>query len=169
MYRDIPEDLRSLIEPVLHDFGCELVDAVVRRSSKDGLLRVVIDDRDGSGRVSIENLETASREIEVQLDAADYMTGRYRLEVSSPGLDRILAREKDFTAAIGNQVQIQTRTAMDGRRKFKGTLLDFSAGAACVEIDGQHTSIPFEAIEKANTIYQFSRDDFAGSPNEVPE
>ncbi len=163
MYRDISEDLRSLIEPVLHDLGCELVDVVVRRSSKEGLLRVVIDQQDGSGRVSIESIETASREIEVQLDAADYMAGRYRLEVSSPGLDRILAREKDFAAAVGDQVQIQTRSAVDGRRKFKGTLLDFTAGDAVVDVDGQHTSISIEEIEKANTIYQFSRDDFAGS------
>ncbi len=163
MYRDIPDDLKRLVEPVLHDLGCELVDIVLRRTSKDGLLRVVIDDQNGSDRVSIANIEAASREIEVQLDAADYMTGRYRLEVSSPGLDRILAREKDFAAAIGDQIQVHTRNAIDGRRKFKGTLIDFTAQVAGVEVDGQRTSIPFEEIEKANTIYQFSREDFADS------
>ncbi len=165
MYRDIPDDLRSLVEPVLHDLGCELVDVVLRRTAKDGLLRVVIDNVSGDGRVAIDSIEAASREIEVQLDAADYMTGRYRLEVSSPGLDRVLAREKDFAASVGEQVQLQTRRAIEGRRKFKGTLLAFEDEHAVVEVDGQHTSIPFEAIEKANTIYQFSRDDFAGAPD----
>lgn len=163
MYRDIPDDLKQLIEPVLDDLGCELVDVIVRRTQKDGLLRVIIDDIAGDGRVSIENIEAASREIEVQLDAADYMTGRYRLEVSSPGLDRILAREKDFEAAQGEQVQVQTRRPLEGRKKFKGTLVAFEAGTARIDIDGTPTSIAFEEIEKANLIYQFTADDFAGT------
>jgi len=163
VYRDIPEDLKRLVEPVLDDLGCELVDVVVRRTAKDGLLRVVIDNASGDGRVSIDSIESASREIEVQLDAADYMTGRYRLEVSSPGLDRILAREKDFEAAVGERVQLQTRFAIEGRKRFKGKLVGFEGRSAAIEVDGQTVSIPFETIEKANTIYQFSRSDFSGA------
>ncbi|MCP5040748.1 MAG: ribosome maturation factor RimP [bacterium] len=146
----------------MHELDCELVDLVVRRGASDGLVRIVIDNTNGNGRVSIDNIEAASREIEVQLDAADFMTGRYRLEVSSPGLDRTLAREKDFKAAVGSHVNLTTRRPIESRKRFKGTLKGFEGGTARVEVDGRETEIPFEEIEKANTVYQFSRDDFAG-------
>jgi ribosome maturation factor RimP len=96
IYRDIPEDLRALIEPVVHEHGCELVDVEVARGQGKGLLRIVVDTPQADGRVPIERCVAISREVETLLDAADAMPGAYQLEVSSPGLDRVLAREKDF-------------------------------------------------------------------------
>ena len=130
MYRDIPEDLRGLIEPVVTDHDCELVDVEVVRGSGPGLLRVTIDNGQGDGRVAVERCAEVSREIATQLDAADAMSGSYRLEVSSPGLDRTLAREKDFVAACGSEVKVRTRRPLDGRRRFKGVLVDFREGVA---------------------------------------
>lgn len=161
VYRDIPEDLKALIEPVLHELECELVDVVVRRGASQGLVRVVIDNLSGDGRVSIDNIASASREIEVQLDAADFMSGRHHLEVTSPGLDRTLAREKDFQTAVGSRVNLVTRRPISARKRYKGILKGFADGMVRVEVDGRETQIPFEEIEKANTIYQFSRDDFS--------
>jgi ribosome maturation factor RimP len=162
MYRDIPDNLRSLIEPIVEERGCELVDVEIRRAAGEGLLRLVIDSKTGDGRVPISTCEEVSREVEAQVDAADWMPGRYRLEVSSPGLDRVLAREKDFVAARGMQVKIQTRRPVGTRRRFKGVLVDFIDGVARVDVDGDELEIPFEEVEKANSLYQFSRDDFAG-------
>ena len=166
MYHDIPEDLRLLIEPIVDECSCELVDVVVQRSASEGLIRIVIDHKNGDGRVSIENIESVSREVGVQLDAADFMSGRYRLEVTSPGLDRVLAREKDFIAATGSQVKLQTRRPIESRKrfrkKFKGTLKSFEDGIAQIEVDNEIVQIPFGEVEKANSIYQFSREDFAG-------
>ena len=165
MYRDIPESLRCLVEPVVEEHGCELVDVEIRRAATEGLVRLVIDSAAGDGRVPISTCEAVSREVEAQLDAADWMPGRYRLEVSSPGLDRVLAREKDFVAARGMQVKIKTRRPLGMRRRFKGVLVEFSDGVARVEVDGEELAIPFEEVEKANSLYQFSRDDFAGKPS----
>ena len=123
---------------------------------------MVIDHIDGDGRVSIESIESISREIGDQLDAADFMTGRYQLEVSSPGLDRILAREKDFVAALGSKVSLQTRRPIESRRRFKGVLTGFEDGIARLEVDSGEVEIPFREVEKANSIYQFSREDFVG-------
>ncbi len=162
MYHDIPEDLKLLVEPVVQECDCELVDVVVRRSTAEGLIRIVIDQVSGDGRVSIESIESIAREVEVQLDAADYMSGRYRLEVSSPGLDRILAREKDFVAALGSKVSLQTRRPIESRKRFKGILMGFEDGIARLEVESGEVQIPFGEVEKANSIYQFSRDDFAG-------
>ncbi|MBW2293709.1 MAG: ribosome maturation factor RimP [Deltaproteobacteria bacterium] len=171
MYHDIPEDLRLLVEPIVHDYDCELVDVIERRSAAEGLIRIIIDQVSGDGRVSIENIESISREVEVQLDASDYMMGatmtgaksaNYRLEVSSPGLDRILAREKDFVAAVGSKVSLQTRRPIESRKRFKGMLMGFENGFARLEVESGEVQIPFGEVEKANSIYQFSRDDFAG-------
>jgi ribosome maturation factor RimP len=180
VYRDIPEELRMLIEPVVEGSGLELVDVMITRGGRPQLLRVTIDTPQGDGRVSVERCADVSREIETQLDAADVVSGEYRLEVSSPGLDRLLAREKDFAAACGSEVQIQTRRPqkdfaaacgsevqiqtrrpLDGRRRFRGRLLEFDRGVAKLTVDGREVDIPFEEVAKANTVYQFTRADFA--------
>ncbi len=161
MYRDIPEDLRALIEPVVVDHGCELVDVEVSKGAGQGLLRVTIDRTEGDGLVSIDCCAQVSRELQTLLDVADAIGGAYRLEVSSPGLDRILAREKDFSAACGEEVKIRTRRPLEGRRRFRGLLIAFEGECVRVEVDGKPVEIPFDEIEKANMIYEFSRADFA--------
>jgi ribosome maturation factor RimP len=160
VYRDIPERLRELVEPVVEDHGFELVDIEFFRGA--GILRVIIDTTMGDGRVPVDRCAEVSREIESQLDAADAIPGRYRLEVSSPGLDRMLAREKDFAASRGMEVKLRTRRPLNGRRRFRGVLAEFEDGVLRLLVDGALTEIPFEEVEKANRVYEFSRVDFAG-------
>jgi ribosome maturation factor RimP len=165
VYQDIPEDLRRLIEPVVADHGCELVDVEsVTSSSRTGVLRITVDRTEGDGRVPVESCAGISREIGTQLDANDAIPGSYNLEVSSPGLDRRLAREKDFVAACGQQIKLKTRRPVGGRRKFKGRLIEFSDGIAVLSIDGgadgEALRIPFAEIEKANSMYEFTNADF---------
>jgi ribosome maturation factor RimP len=163
VYRDIPEELRILIEPIVEDAGFELVDIVQKRGRHPWLLRAVIDTPTGDGRVSIERCADVSREIGTHLDATDAISAPYRLEVSSPGLDRPLAREKDFVAACGSQVRVETERPQDGRRRFRGRLTGFDDGIVRVEVDGREFSIPISEVSQANTIYEFTREDFAGS------
>jgi len=163
VYHDIPDDLRALIEPVVADHGFELVDVVVARGSGPGAVRVTIDSKEGDGLVPVNVLADVSREIETQLDANETFAENYRLEVSSPGLDRTLAREKDFVAACGEEVKVKTRRPLDGRRRFKGALIDFKDGIARVAVDGREIEIPFDEIEKANKLYKFSRADFSAA------
>src|SRR5262245_57366771 len=160
VYRDIPEELRVLIEPVVADAGLELVDALLTRGRAPWLLRVTIDTPEGDGRVPIEDCARVSREIGSQLDAADAIPVSYRLEVSSPGLDRMLAREKDFSAACGAEVALETRRPQDGRRRFRGTLLAFEAGVARLLVDGVEVAIALDAVSKPDSIYRFTRADF---------
>jgi ribosome maturation factor RimP len=149
-----------LIEPVVDDHGCELVDVEVARNQGKGLLRITIDNPNSDGRVPIERCVAVSREIETLLDAADTMPGAYQLEVSSPGLDRVLGREKDFVAACGQEVRLRTRRPIEGRRRFRGRLKAFEQGALRVDVDGEEALIPFDEVEKANTIYEFTSADF---------
>ena len=160
MYRDIPEELKNAIEPVVLEHALELMDVQTTRDRGMTVLRVTLDTVEGDGRIPVDLLAKVSREVESVLDASEIMEDGYRLEVSSPGLDRMLAREKDFTAACGNQVKLMTRRPLDGRRRFRGELLDFSNGVAELMVDGKRMGIPFDAIERANSIYAFSSADF---------
>jgi ribosome maturation factor RimP len=181
MYRDIPEDLRRLIEPVVEDHGFELMN-IENVGAGPALLRITIDRPAGDGRVPVEQLAAVSREIDTQLTTVDSdassggtsigqaISGSYRLEVSSPGLDRMLAREKDFAAACGNEVKLKTRRPLDGRRRFRGKLVDYKNGVAHVAVDGDEVLIPFVEVEKANTVYTFSSADFnGGDPDRVSD
>jgi ribosome maturation factor RimP len=161
MYRDIPEELRRLVEPVVDAASLELVDAVLARGRPPWCLRVTVDNPSGDGRVPIERCAAVSRELSTHLDAADAIPVAYRLEVSSPGLDRMLAREKDFAAACGAEVALETRRPLEGRRRFRGTLFAFEDGIARLRVDGVEVGIPFDAVAKAHTIYRFTRADFA--------
>ena len=161
MYSDIPDDLRRLVEPVVEGAGFELVDVAFRRGRRPWLVRVTVDTRESDGRVPVERCAEVSREIETHLDTADAIPGSYRLEVSSPGLDRVLAREKDFSAACGSEVQLETRRPVEGRRRFRGRLLGFETGVARLSVDGDEFGIPFAEVAKARVVYEFSRADFA--------
>jgi ribosome maturation factor RimP len=171
IYRDIPEELRALIEPIVDEHECELVDVDVARNRGRGLLRITVDNPNGDGRVAITRCAAISREIETLLDAADSMPGAYQLEVSSPGLDRVLGREKDFDAAISQQVKLQTRRPIEGRKRYRGRLESVESGVLKMKVDGlgggddgvgrDEVLIPIEDVEKANLIYEFTSADFA--------
>ena len=148
----------------MDEHDCELVDVEVTHPRGPGLLRIVVDSRAGDGRVSIERCAAISRELSTIFDAADVMPGAYRLEVSSPGLDRVLTRERDFEAAVGKEIRVQTRRPLEGRKRFRGRLVSFEAGVVKMNVDGDPALIPFDEIEKANTIYEFTRADFAKEP-----
>jgi ribosome maturation factor RimP len=161
LYRDIPEEMRALIEPIVDDFGLELVDIERRQGRAPWQLRVVVDTCDGDGRVPVDTCAEVSREVGACLDAADAIPVSYRLEVSSPGLDRVLAREKDFERAVGREVRVETHAPVDGRRRFRGRLTGFDGRAARLEVDGREVVVPFAAVRRANAVYAFSKDDFA--------
>jgi ribosome maturation factor RimP len=169
MYQDIPEPLRALVEPVVHDHGFELVDAEVARGPSGSVVRVVIDTREGDGRVPIDDCAAVSRELETCLDAEGLVSLPYTLEVSSPGLDRVLAREKDFLAACGREVKIETRRPLDGRRRFRGELLSFADGRARVRVDGVPVEIDFAEVAKARQVYEFTSADFAKRDKKAKE
>lgn len=165
MYRDIPPELCRLIEPIVEANGFELVDLTLRRGRPPWLLRLVIDTPQGDGRVPVDRCAAVSREVGTQLDAEDAIERSYRLEVTSPGLDRVLAREKDFAAAVGCEVSLETRRPLDGRRRFRGRLERFEEGLATLRVDGAQLSVPFDEVARGHRVYEITPADFAGSGN----
>ena len=163
MYGDIPAAMRELIEPIVTAHGLELVDVERHQGRAPWRVRVIVDTAAGDGRVAIGRCAELSRELGVNFDAQDTIPVAYLLEVSSPGFDRVLAREKDFERALGSEVKIETRAPIDGRRRFKGTLTAFEGGAASVAVDGQAFRIPFAAVARANKVHHFTPADFSGT------
>jgi ribosome maturation factor RimP len=160
VYADIPTDLRRLIEPIVEDHGLELVDVEFARGRPPWRLRVVVDNPAMDGRVPVDRCAEVSRELGARLDAAGAIETRYLLEVTTPGFDRVLAREKDFVAACGAEVRVETRRPLEGRRRFRGRLSAFEGGTLRIAVEGRPVAIPFAEVAKANCVYEFTREDF---------
>jgi ribosome maturation factor RimP len=161
VYSDIPPELRALIEPIVQHHGYELVDVEVRRGRPPWLVRITIDTQRGDGRVPIDRCADVSREVGTQLDAEDAIERTYRLEVSSPGLNRVLARERDFATACGCEVSLETRRPLDGRRRFRGRLESFENRLARMLVDGVAYEVPFDEVARAHRVYDVTAADFA--------
>ena len=110
----------AIAEPVLADLGYRLVR--VRISGSAGCTVQIMAER-ADGMMAIEDCETASRALSPVLDVADPIEGAYRLEISSPGIDRPLVRRSDFDRYAGHLAQVETLVPIDGRRRFRGELL----------------------------------------------
>src|SRR5258705_3689048 len=132
--REVSAAIEKLIEPVLARLGYELVLLQYQRDRGGHVLRLFVDKVDGSG-VTLDGCAEVSREVGTLLEVEDPLADRYHLEVSSPGLNRPLVKEKDFVKYAGQKVKAVTHEAIDGRKTFAGTLLGMDDGKVVIEID----------------------------------
>jgi ribosome maturation factor RimP len=131
----------TIVEPVLDGIGYRLVR--IKISGLEGCTVQIMAERP-DGTMTIEDCETVSRTLSPVLDVADPIERAYRLEVSSPGIDRPLVRRSDFERHAGNRVRVETAVAIEGRRRFRGLLLGADGDAARIRRDD---AAPGEAAE----------------------
>lgn len=144
----VREEVERLVLPILEEEGMELVDIEYKMKRGRGILRLYIDKPDG---VKIDDCERVSKKIDSILDKSDIIRGRYLLEVSSPGLDRPLKREKDFKRFMGRLVKVKTFSPIDNQKTFVGILKDYREGKVTLESrEGKIIQIALENIAKAN-------------------
>lgn len=124
----------SLVEPALVDLGFRLVRVHIMGGGKDSRILQIMAERP-DGTISIDDCETISKQLSPMLDVADMISVAYRLEVSSPGIDRPLVRPSDFEDWAGYEAKIELSQPVDGRRRFKGTLEGYEAGEVRIECD----------------------------------
>ena len=122
----------AIVEPVLEGLGYRLVR--VRVSGTDGCTVQVMAERP-DGSMTIEDCETCSRTLSPVLDANDPVDRAYRLELSSPGIDRPLVRQSDFNRYANHEVKIEMSVAVDGRKRFRGQLLGAEGNLARIVRD----------------------------------
>jgi ribosome maturation factor RimP len=122
----------AIIEPALEDRGFRLVRVAI--SGAEGKTVQVMAER-ADGTMTIEDCEAISRDISPLLDVHDPIAGSYRLEVSSPGIDRPLVRPSDFEDWAGYEAKIELKEPIEGRKRFRGTLQGFADGEVRIEVD----------------------------------
>ena len=142
-------ELAKLLEPTVERLGYELADLEVRLGNKGGLVRVTIDKPDG---IDLEDCEKVSLAVSALLDVEDPVPGNYNLEVSSPGLDRKLTKMEHFQRFAGETVKVQMRFPIEGRRRFRGTLVSTDDENIVVEVDGESHSLPLATIDTARLV-----------------
>ncbi|HTQ83671.1 MAG TPA: ribosome maturation factor RimP, partial [Pseudolabrys sp.] len=128
----LPARVAAIAEPVLEGLGYRLVR--VRVSSADGCTVQIMAERP-DGTMAVEDCETVSRALSPVLDMADPIDRAYRLEISSPGIDRPLVRLSDFDRYAGHAVKIETEVPIEGRKRFRGTLVGTEGEAARLRRD----------------------------------
>ena len=144
--------LWTLIDPVVQAEGYELVDLDFVRGKKASQVRIFVDRPEGG--IGVDECSRLSGVLGNLLDVEDSVKGSYQLEVSSPGIDRPLVKQRDFERAAGRTVKLKCDLPVEGRRNFTGTLLEVDDKGTLVVDCGEDTtvSIPWDCIARANLV-----------------
>lgn len=146
--------LWDLFEPVVNGMGYELIEIEYQPNPKYGVLRLFIDKESG---IQVEDCSAVSRQISAVIDVEDPVSGKFNLEISSPGMDRPLRRAEDFQQFSGEVVKIKTSMAFEGQRNFKGILKGLEEDLVIVECDDKEVRLPITAIDKARLVPDFDK------------
>ena len=140
------DQLRELLAPVVAGLGYQLWELEFMPRSGGGLLRLYID---SPGGITVDDCERVSHGVSETLDAADPIPSHYTLEVSSPGLDRVLRTREHFERFAGERVKLEMMQPIEGRKRFAGRLLDVGESEITLELESGRISLPIEDIHRA--------------------
>ncbi len=145
--------VEKIFEPIQGIDGLELVDIEYVKEGENYCLRVFIDK---PGGIVLEDCKMVNEELSQGLDREDPIPQSYTLEVSSPGLDRPLKKEKDYVRFTGREVKIKTFAPLEGQKVFTGILEGLKEGKVSIQNEkGEIKEIPLEKIAKANLMVVF--------------
>jgi ribosome maturation factor RimP len=150
--QSIVQGVSDLVEGILEEMGFELVEVEYIHNMGRWILRLVIDKESG---VTIDDCAKVSNELGDLIDVKNFIDHSYALEISSPGLDRPLKKEKDVLKAMNKKIKLKMLTPVEGRRNYSGYLRDFENGMLHVEIETGLVALPWSEVDKANLIYEF--------------
>jgi len=156
----VTEQIEQLIQPLLEDLDCELVDLEYQREQRGWVLRFFLDK---VGGINLDDCAKASREISSLLDVENVITTAYSLEVSSPGIERPLKKPEDFKRFSGQLAKIKTMDSIDpdasgkNRKTFIGTLSGLEGDDLLLILKNttDAVKIPLQQIDKANLKHEF--------------
>ncbi len=148
----IEEKVEELITNTIQNLGYELYDVEYVKEARDYYLRVYIDNEKG---ITLDDCELVSNNITDLLDKEDYIKEQYFLEVSSPGVERVLRRDKHLEGNIGKNVQIKLFKPLNGKKQYVGTLKKYNENSLTIEIENQDINIPRQDIAQTKTIFEW--------------
>ena len=142
-----------LLEPIIENLQLELVELEFVKEGANWYLRVYIDKDNG---ITLDDCEIVSNGITEILDNADYIKEQYFLEVSSPGVERILKKDKHLKSNIGANVQVKLFKPLDGKKQYEGILKDFDSDNIKIETSSQILEIERQNIGQIKTIFDWN-------------
>jgi ribosome maturation factor RimP len=151
--RQVTEAVEKLAKPILEQEGLELVDIEYKKEGTQWFLRIFIDREERP--VDLDDCSRVSEKLSDVLDEADPIPGAYILEVSSPGAERPLKKEKDFHKAVGKNVHITTYEPIEGQKVFDGVLTQYDGTQLTVQEKKKSFQIPIEKVAKARLSVVF--------------
>lgn len=146
------EAISIIADDLANELGCEVADVEFVKEGSEWFLRIFVD---REGGVDLDFCEVFSRRLSEVLDEKDPITQAYRLEVSSPGIERPLKKEKDFVRFSGEKIKVSLFEAIDGQKQLIGTLLGLDEGKIILQIEDKSYTIALKDISKANLYWEF--------------
>ncbi len=144
--------LQDMLEPIIDDLGYETV-RILTIGQVNPTLQVMIDVKDGSRDITVDDCAKVSRAISTVLDEKDPIKDKYSLEVSSPGLDRPLTKPEHFARFVGYTAKVETINEVDKRKRIKGEILSLDENNNVhMDMDGKEFVIAFDNIAKAKIV-----------------
>ncbi|MBQ3509348.1 MAG: ribosome maturation factor RimP [Peptococcaceae bacterium] len=150
----IEDAIWKMAEPLVAENGMELIDVEYVKEGAEWYLRLFLD-KEGDEGIDLDDCELISRKFSDVLEEKDPITQAYRLEVSSPGIERPLKRTKDFQRFQGEKVQVKTFSEVEGKKQFIGILQETTEETVTLDVDGVNIVIPRKQIGKANLVWEF--------------
>ena len=148
----IEEKVEALIKPKIEELGYNLYDVEYAKEGKDYYLRVFIDKASG---IDLNDCEKVSDGINELLDEADYIKEQYFLEVSSPGIERILRKEKHFNDNIGNLIELKLFKPLNKEKKIIGILKKFNEEFITVQNEDEEIQVDRKNVAQIKTVYEW--------------
>ncbi|CQR71530.1 Ribosome maturation factor RimP [Sporomusa ovata DSM 2662] len=143
--------VETIVSDIIVDSKLELVD-VEYVKERDWYLRVYLDKESG---IEIDDCQWVSEQLEAKLDESDLIKDHYYLEVSSPGLDRPLKKDRDFIRHAGDKIEVKTYEPINGKKLLVGTLIGLLNGNVQIDMDGQTVTIPIEKTAQIRLHIEF--------------
>lgn len=148
----IEEKVESLVETIINNLGYELYDVEYAKEGKDYFLRIFIDKPEG---IDLNDCEKVNNSINDLLDEADYIKEQYFLEVSSPGIERILKKDRHLQANIGNLVEVKLFKPIEKQKVIQGILKEFNKEILIIEANEKNIEIERKNISVIKTVYDW--------------
>lgn len=152
MSYNIETKVTNLIEPIINNIGYDLYDVAYVKEGKDYYLRITIDKPEGIDLNDCENVNNSINDI---LDEADYIKEQYFLEVSSPGLERVLKKDKHFLSQIGNTINVKLYKAINKQKEIQGILKEYNDNNIIIEVEENNIEIEKSNISVAKTVFEW--------------
>lgn len=148
-HNNIESKVETLIEPIIHELQYDLYDVQYVKEGKDYYLRIIIDNLKG---ITIEDCEKVNNAIDGILDEADFINSSYFLEVSSPGIERILRKPWHYEKQIGNKIYVKLFKAINKQKEIEGILKEYNKDELQLEKENETIKIEIKNIAMAKTI-----------------